>query len=289
MTATFATTAPAQAGWRFRQPSVIPGFGLTLGFSLAYLTLIILIPLSGLIWRSAALGWPEFWAIATDRRTINALEISFGTAFIAAGVNVVFGTLVAWVLVRYRFPGRRIVDAMVDLPFALPTAVAGISLATLYSDSGWIGGLLAPLGIDVAYTPNGILVALVFIGLPFVVRTVQPIIADLEHEAEEAARTLGATKLQIFARIVLPALLPAVLTGMALAFARGVGEYGSIIFIAGNMPGLSEIAPLLIVIKLEQYDYAGASAIGVAMLLLSFLILLAINFAQVWMRRRYGT
>ncbi|TGV65625.1 sulfate ABC transporter permease subunit CysT, partial [Mesorhizobium sp. M00.F.Ca.ET.149.01.1.1] len=226
------TTAPAQAGWRFRQPSVIPGFGLTLGFSLAYLTLIILIPLSGLIWRSAALGWADFWALATDRRTLTALEISFGTAFIAAAANVAFGTLVAWVLVRYRFPGRRIVDAMVDLPFALPTAVAGIALTTLYAPTGWLGKLLMPLGIKVAYTPLGIVVALVFIGLPFVVRTVQPIMEEIDKEVEEAAATLGASRFQIITRVLLPGLAPAIVTGFSLAFARGVGEYGSVIFIA---------------------------------------------------------
>ncbi|TIW16275.1 MAG: sulfate ABC transporter permease subunit CysT, partial [Mesorhizobium sp.] len=225
------TTAPAKAGWRFRQPSVIPGFGLTLGFSLAYLTLIILIPLSGLVWRSAALGWADFWAIATDRRTINALEISFGTAFIAAAVNVVFGTIVAWVLVRYNFPGRRIVDAMVDLPFALPTAVAGIALTTLYAPNGWLGSLLAPLGIKVAYTPLGIVIALIFIGLPFVVRTVQPIMEEIDKEVEEVAATLGANRFQTIARVLLPGLAPAIVTGFALAFARGVGEYGSVIFI----------------------------------------------------------
>src|SRR4051794_4355844 len=266
-------TAPARAGWRFRQPSVIPGFGLTLGFSLAYLTLIILIPLSGLIWRSAALGWTDFWAIATDRRTLNALEISFGAAFIAAAVNVVFGTLVAWVLVRYRFPGRRIVDAMVDLPFALPTAVAGIALTTLYAPNGWIGHLLAPLGIKVAYTPLGIVVALVFIGLPFVVRTVQPVLADLDPEVEEAAASLGAGRWQTIRRVILPEVLPAAATGFVLAFARALGEYGSVIFIAGNMPMKSEITPLLIMIKLEQFDYAGATAVAMVFLLASFSLL----------------
>ncbi|UVK36162.1 sulfate ABC transporter permease subunit CysT [Mesorhizobium sp. AR10] len=282
------TTAPAKAGWRFRQPSVIPGFGLTLGFSLAYLTLIILIPLSGLIWRSAALGWADFWAIAIDRRTINALEISFGTAFIAAAVNVVFGTLVAWVLVRYRFPGRRIVDAMVDLPFALPTAVAGIALTTLYAPNGWIGKLLTPLGIKVAYTPLGIVIALVFIGLPFVVRTVQPIMEEIDREVEEAAATLGANRFQIITRILFPGLAPAIVTGFALAFARGVGEYGSVIFIAGNLPYKSEIAPLLIVIRLEEYNYAAATAIAAIMLGLSFVMLLIVNLAQSWSRKRYG-
>lgn len=282
------TTAPAKAGWRFRQPSVIPGFGLTLGFSLAYLTLIILIPLSGLIWRSAALGWADFWAIATDRRTINALEISFGTAFIAAAVNVVFGTIVAWVLVRYNFPGRRIVDAMVDLPFALPTAVAGIALTTLYAPNGWVGSLLTPLGIKVAYTPLGIVIALIFIGLPFVVRTVQPIMEEIDKEVEEVAATLGANRLQIIARVLLPGLAPAIVTGFALAFARGVGEYGSVIFIAGNLPYKSEIAPLLIVIRLEEYNYAAATAIAAIMLGLSFVMLLVINLVQTWSRKRYG-
>ncbi|AZO32449.1 sulfate ABC transporter permease subunit CysT [Mesorhizobium sp. M1B.F.Ca.ET.045.04.1.1] len=282
------TTAPAQAGWRFRQPSVIPGFGLTLGFSLAYLTLIILIPLSGLIWRSAALGWADFWALAADRRTLTALKISFGAAFIAAAVNVVFGTLVAWVLVRYRFPGRRIVDAMVDLPFALPTAVAGIALTTLYAPSGWLGKLLMPLGIKVAYTPLGIVVALVFIGLPFVVRTVQPIMEELDKEVEEAAATLGASRFQIITRVLLPGLAPAIATGFSLAFARGVGEYGSVIFIAGNLPYKSEIAPLLIVIRLEEYNYPAATAIAAIMLGLSFAMLLVINLVQTWSRKRYG-
>ncbi|MDG4894146.1 sulfate ABC transporter permease subunit CysT [Mesorhizobium sp. WSM4976] len=282
------TTAPAHAGWRFRQPSVIPGFGLTLGFSLAYLTLVILIPLSGLIWRSAALGWTDFWVLATDRRTLKALEISFGTAFIAAAVNVVFGTLVAWVLVRYRFPGRRVVDAMVDLPFALPTAVAGIALTTLYAPTGWLGKLLMPLGLRVAYTPLGIIVALVFIGLPFVVRTVQPIMEELDKEVEEAAATLGASRFQIITRVLLPSLAPAIITGFSLAFARGVGEYGSVIFIAGNLPYKSEIAPLLIVIRLEEYNYPAATAIAAIMLALSFAMLLVINLVQTWSRKRYG-
>jgi sulfate transport system permease protein len=283
------TIAPTIAArWQFRQPSVIPGFGLTLGFSLAYLTLIILIPLSGLIWRSAALGWADFWAIVVDRRTINALEISFGTAFIAAVVNVVFGTIVAWVLVRYRFPGRRIVDAMVDLPFALPTAVAGIALTTLYAPNGWIGKLLTPLGIKVAYTPLGIVIALIFIGLPFVVRTVQPIMEEIDKEVEEAAATLGASRFQIITRILFPGLAPAITTGFSLAFARGVGEYGSVIFIAGNLPYKSEIAPLLIVIRLEEYNYPAATAIAAIMLFLSFLMLLIVNLAQSWSRKRYG-
>lgn len=280
--------APTQGGWRFRQPSVIPGFGLTLGFSLAYLTLIILIPLSGLVWRSAALGWTDFWAIATDRRTLNALRISFGTAIVAAAVNVVFGTLVAWVLARYSFPGRRIVDAMVDLPFALPTAVAGIALTTLYAPNGWIGHLLAPLGIKVAYTPLGIVIALVFIGLPFVVRTVQPVLEELQSDVEEAAALLGASRSRTIFRVVLPQVLPALMTGSILAFARAVGEYGSVIFIAGNVPMVSEIAPLLIVIRLEQFDYAGAAVVATMMLLISFTLILAGNLIQARARRRFG-
>lgn len=282
------TTTPTEAGWRFRQPSVIPGFGLTLGFSLAYLTLIILIPLSGLVWHTASLGWADFWTIATDRRTIRALEVSFGTAFIAAAINVVFGTLVAWALVRYRFPGRRIIDAMVDLPFALPTAVAGIALTSLYAPKGWVGSLLTPLGIKVAYTPLGIVIALIFIGLPFVVRTVQPIIEEIDREVEEAAATLGASRFQTITRVLLPGLSPAIVTGFALAFARGVGEYGSVIFIAGNLPYVSEIAPLLIVIRLEEYNYAAATAVATIMLAISFLMLLVINLIQSWSRKRYG-
>ncbi len=282
------STAPAEAGWRFRTPSVIPGFGLTLGFSLAYLTLIILIPLSGLVWRTASLGWPEFVAIALDRRTLQALKISFGTALIAAAINVVFGTIVAWVLTRYRFPGRRVVDAMVDLPFALPTAVAGIALTTLYAPRGWVGQLLTPLGIKVAYTPLGIVIALVFIGLPFVVRTVQPVMEEIDRGVEEVAATLGASRFQTVWRVLLPGLGPAILTGFALAFARGVGEYGSVIFIAGNLPYVSEIAPLLIVIRLEEYDYPAATAIATIMLALSFVMLLFINLVQAWSRKRYG-
>lgn len=282
------TTASAQAGWRFKKPSVIPGFGLTLGFALVYLTLIILIPLSGLAWRSAALGWADFWAIATDRRTLNALKISFGTALAAAAINVVFGTIVAWVLVRYPFPGRRIVDAMVDLPFALPTAVAGIALTSLYAPKGWVGSLLAPLGMKIAYTPAGIVVALVFIGLPFVVRTVQPVLEDLEAEFEEAAASLGANRWTAFKRVVFPTLLPALTTGFALAFARAVGEYGSVIFIAGNIPMVSEITPLIIITKLEQFDYRGATAIAAVMLVISFIMLLIVNALQAWNARRFG-
>jgi sulfate transport system permease protein len=261
---------------------------LTLGFSLAYLTLIILIPLSALVWRTTSLGWTDFFAIATDRRTLRALEVSFGTALIAAAVNVVFGTIVAWVLVRYNFPGRRVVDAMVDLPFALPTAVAGIALTTLYAPRGWIGSLLGPLGIKVAYTPLGIVIALIFIGLPFVVRTVQPIMEEIDKGVEEVAATLGASRFQTIWRVLFPGLAPAILTGFALAFARGVGEYGSVIFIAGNLPYVSEIAPLLIVIRLEEYDYAAATAIATIMLALSFVMLLFINLVQTWSRKRYG-
>jgi sulfate transport system permease protein len=278
----------ATADWTFRRPGVIPGFGLTLGLTIAWLTLIILIPLSGVAWRSAELGWAEFMAIATDERTVGALRISFGASLIAAIVNLVFGTIVAWVLVRYRFPGRRIVDAAVDLPFALPTAVAGIALASLYAPNGWIGRLLQPLGIEAAFTPVGIVIALIFIGLPFVVRTVQPVMEEIDRETEEAAATLGAGRLQTLGLVVLPGLAPALLTGFALAFARAVGEYGSVIFIAGNIPYVSEIAPLLIVIRLEEFDYAGATAIAALMLIMSFLMLFVINLVQAWSRRRYG-
>jgi sulfate transport system permease protein len=285
-------TALAQRAWRFRRSSVIPGFGLTLGFSILYLSLIVLIPLAGVVWRSALLGWPEFWRIASDPRTLGALKMSFGGALAAALVNTVFGTLVAWVLVRYRFPGKRVVDAMVDLPFALPTAVAGIALTTLYAPNGWIGGLLAPLGLKVSYTPLGIIVAMVFIGMPFVVRTVQPVLIELDREMEQAAASLGASPTTIFFRIILPnilpALAPAILTGFALAFARAVGEYGSVIFIAGNIPYVSEIAPLLIIIRLEEYNYAAATAIATVMLAISFAMLFVINLIQAWNRRRFG-
>ena len=271
-----------------RRPSAIPGFGLALGFTLTYLSLIVLIPLAALVIRSASLGPAEFWALATNRRTLSALRTSFLYSFLAASINAVFGFIIAWVLVRYRFPGRRIVDAIVDLPFALPTAVAGIALTALYSRNGWIGGFIEPLGIKVAYTPAGIVVALVFIGLPFTVRTVQPVLEDVRRDLEEAAATLGATRLQTFVRVILPALFPAILTGFALALARAIGEYGSVIFIAGNRPNVSEIAPLLIVIRLEEFNYAGATAIAVMMLAISFLILLAINLIQAWTRRRFG-
>ncbi|HXV31393.1 MAG TPA: sulfate ABC transporter permease subunit CysT [Sinorhizobium sp.] len=274
--------------WQFRQPSVIPGFGLALGVTLTWLTLIVLIPIAGLLWRSSGLGWSNFVALALDERTVNALTISFGTAFIAAIVNLVFGVILAWVLVRYRFPGKRVIDAMIDLPFALPTAVAGIALTTLYAPNGWIGSLLEPLGIRIAFTPAGIVVALVFVGLPFVVRTVQPVMEEIDREVEEAAATLGANRFQTITRVLLPGLLPAGLTGFALAFARGIGEYGSVIFIAGNLPYTSEIAPLLIVIRLEEFNYAAATAIAAVMLLLSFTMLLTINSIQAWSRRRYG-
>jgi sulfate transport system permease protein len=265
-----------------RKPSVMPGYGLTLGYTLTYLSLIVLIPLAGLLLRPVSLGWLGFWNVVSAPRVVAALELSFGAALVAAMVNAVFGGIVAWVLVRYEFPGRRIIDALVDLPFALPTAVAGIALTALYAPNGWIGSWLEPMGIKVAFTRLGIMVALTFIGLPFVVRTLEPVLLDLDPEFEEAAATLGAGRLQTFLRVVFPAILPALLTGVALAFARGVGEYGSVIFIAGNMPMISEIAPLLIVVKLEQYDYAGAAAVGVAMLLISFLLLLLINLLQRW-------
>mgnify|MGYP000941987152 CR=1 FL=1 len=281
-------TSAAARGWQFRKPSVIPGFGLTLGFTLAYLTLIILIPLAGVAWRTTELSWAEFAAIATDPRTLNALRISFGASLVAATINVVFGTIVAWVLVRYRFPGRRIVDAVVDLPFALPTAVAGIALASIYAPNGWVGKLLAPLGVKVAFTPLGIVVALVFIGLPFVVRTVQPVLEDFDREVEEAAATLGARRGTTIFRVVLPPLIPAILTGFALAFARAVGEYGSVIFIAGNIPRQTEILPLLIVFRLEERNYAAAAAIAAVMLTVSFVILLLINLVQAWSARRFG-
>jgi sulfate transport system permease protein len=273
-------------GLRLRQPSVIPGFGLTLGLSLTYLSLIVLIPLGAMFLRTATLTWPEFWHIATDPRTVAALRLSFGAASVAAVLNLIMGTIVAWVLVRYDFPLKRVLDATVDLPFALPTAVAGIALAAIYAPNGWIGQWLDPLGIKVAYSPIGVVVALTFIGLPFVVRTVQPVIQDLNLDVEEAGATLGATRLQVLTHLVLPSLAPAMLTGAAMAFARAVGEYGSVIFIAGNLPYVSEIAPLLIIIRLEEFDYGGATAIGTIMLGFSFAMLLVINLIQSWSRRR---
>jgi sulfate transport system permease protein len=267
--------------------SVLPGFRMSLGLTLTWLSLIVLIPLAGLALHAAGLGWTGFWQVVSSPRVLASLRVSFSTALIAALINVVFGLLVAWVLVRYRFPGQKLVDALVDLPFALPTAVAGIALTALYSNNGWIGAWLAPLGLKVAFTPLGIVVALVFIGLPFVVRTVEPILQDLPPEEEEAAISLGASRWQTFVRVILPAILPALLTGFAMALARGLGEYGSVIFIAGNMPMVSEIVPLLIIIKLEQFDYHGATAIGTLMLLIAFTLLLVINLLQSWMRRRH--
>lgn len=267
---------------------VIPGFGLTLGYTMLYLSLLVLVPLASIFLRSVGLGWAHFWEIVATPRVLASLRLSFGASLLAALLNGGFGLLVAWVLVRYRFPGRRLVDAMVDLPFALPTAVAGIALTTLYAPNGWLGGLLMPLGVKVAYTPLGIVIALVFIGLPFVVRTLQPVIEELDRDAEQAAATLGASPWQSFARVIMPALWPALLTGFALAFARGVGEYGSVIFIAGNRPMKSEIAPLLIVTRLEQYDYAGATAIAVVMLIISFALMLMINTLQSWALNRHG-
>jgi len=271
---------------RFRAHSVLPGFNLALGFTLLYLSLIVLFPLSSLFFKTATLGWGGFWEVATGDRVLASLRVTFLTSFVAAVLNALFGLIVAWVLVRYSFPGKRVVDALVDLPFALPTAVAGIILATLYAPNGWIGQYFAEYGIKVAYTPLGIVVALTFIGLPFVVRTVQPVLADIEVEVEEAAASLGAGRWDVFRRVIFPAIYPALLTGFALAFARAIGEYGSVIFIAGNMPYISEIAPLLIVAKLEQYDYAGATAIALVMLLISFVLLLSINGLQWWSSRR---
>jgi sulfate transport system permease protein len=265
---------------------VLPGFGLTFGFAVLYLSLVVLIPLAALLLRPWELGLAGVWETVTTPRVLSALRVSFGAAAIASLINAVFGLVVAWVLVRYEFPGKRIIDAFVDLPFALPTAVAGIALTALYAPNGWFGQYLEAAGIKVAFTPLGIVVALTFIGLPFVVRTVQPVLAEAERELEEVSATLGASRGQTFRRVILPAILPAWLTGVALAFARAVGEYGSVIFIAGNLPLVSEIAPLLIVIELEQYDYAGAAAIGMAMLVLSFAILFCINLLQAWARSR---
>ncbi len=271
-----------------RRRSVLPGFDLALGLTLFYLCLIVLIPLSAAFLRTTELTWLQFIDVVTSPRVVASYKLTFGASVLAAIVNAVFGLLVAWVLVRYPFFGRRLVDALVDLPFALPTAVAGITLTGLYSANGWIGQWLEPLGLKVAFTPVGVFVAMTFIGLPFVVRTVQPILEDLASELEEASATLGANRWQTFTRVILPILSPALLTGFALAFARALGEYGSIIFIAGNMPMISEITPLLIITKLEQYDYAGATAIAVVMLVMSFVLLLAINGLQAWARKRQG-
>jgi sulfate/thiosulfate transport system permease protein len=268
--------------------SLIPGFGVTLGFTLAYLGLIVLIPLSAVIWKTTDLTWLQFWQTISEPRVVASLKLSFGASLIAAGVNAIFGMVLAWALVRYTFPGKKIVDTLVDLPFALPTAVAGIALTAIYAKNGWLGQYLEPLGLKVAFTPIGIMVALIFIGLPFVVRTVQPVLEDLDKEIEEAAASLGANRAQAIFKVVLPIIFPALLTGFALAFARAVGEYGSVIFIAGNLPMVSEIAPLMIITKLEQYDYSGATSIAVVMLVLSFVLLLVINSLQAWTAKRTG-
>jgi sulfate transport system permease protein len=270
-----------------KQRSILPGFGLSMGFTLMYLSLIVLIPIAALFLRTTSLSWAEFWSTVTAPRVLASYQLSFGTSFIAALVNAVFGLLVAWVLVRYSFPGKRIVDALVDLPFALPTAVAGISLTSIFVKNGWIGQYLEPWGIHVAFTPLGVTVALIFIGLPFVVRTIQPVLEDLDEELEEAAASLGASRWQTFTRVLLPPLLPALLTGFALAFARALGEYGSVVFISGNMPMRTEIVPLLIITKLEQHEYAGATAIAVVMLVTSFILMLIINLLQRWSSSRH--
>lgn len=271
-----------------KRHSVLPGFDITLGFTLLYLSLIVLIPLSAAFLKTFTLTWPAFWEAVASPRVVASYRLTFGASFAAALLNGFFGLIIAWVLVRYDFPGKRVIDALVDLPFALPTAVAGIALTAIYAANGWIGQYLAPLGIKVSFTPLGVFVALVFIGLPFVVRTLQPVLEDLHKEVEEAAATLGASRAQTFRRVIFPILMPALLTGFALAFARALGEYGSVIFIAGNMPMVSEITPLLIITKLEQYDYAGATAIAVVMLVISFVMLLLINLLQAWARRRQG-
>jgi sulfate/thiosulfate transport system permease protein len=286
--ASVAAPPPAAASGRGGSKKVLPGFNLTLGYTLLYLSLIVLIPLSALVFKSLTLTGAQFWDAISSPRVLASYRLTFGASFAAAVVNVLFGLLVAWVLVRYSFPGKRIVDALVDLPFALPTAVAGISLTALLAGNGWIGQYLEPLGIKLAFNPNGVVIALIFIGLPFVVRTVQPVLEDTERELEEAATSLGATRWQTFSRVIFPSIAPALLTGFAMAFARAVGEYGSVIFIAGNMPMVSEITPLIIIGKLEQYDYAGATAVAVVMLIISFILLLVINALQVWQRRRSG-
>ncbi len=273
---------------RHQPARVLPGFNITLGITLAYLSLIVLIPLSALVFKTLNLTWDQFWQAVTAPRVVASYKLTFGASFIAALVNAFFGMLLAWVLVRYQFFGKKVIDALVDLPFALPTAVAGISLTALLAGNGWIGQYLEPLGIQLAFNRNGVLIALIFIGLPFVVRTVQPILEDVEKELEEAASCLGATRWQTFSRVIFPALAPALLTGFAMAFARAIGEYGSVIFIAGNMPMVSEITPLIIISKLEQYDYAGATAVALVMLLAAFFMLLLINGLQAWQRARSG-
>ena len=290
MTASLISLPLTAAGAvRKRVPKrVLPGFNLTLGYTLMYLSLIVLIPLSALVFKTFTLTWEQFWAAVASPRVVASYQLTFGSSLVAALVNVVFGLLVAWVLVRYTFPGKKIVDALVDLPFALPTAVAGIALTALLADNGWVGQVLAPYGIQLAFNRNGIVIALIFIGLPFVVRTVQPVLEDMEKELEEAATCLGATRWQTFRFVIFPTIAPALLTGFAMAFARAIGEYGSVIFIAGNMPMVSEITPLIIIGKLEQYDYAGATAVAVVMLVFSFVLLLIINALQAWQRRRSG-
>ena len=273
---------------RARQRRVLPGFGLTLGYSVFYLSLIVLIPLSALVFKTSTMTLEHFWNSVASPRVLASYRLTFGASLLAAGINAVFGLIIAWVLVRYDFFGRKLLDAIVDLPFALPTAVAGIALAALYAPNGWLGQWFEPFGIKIAFTPIGIVIALVFIGLPFVVRTVQPVLEDVERELEEAALSLGANRWQIFRHVILPTILPALLTGFTLAFARAIGEYGSVIFIAGNMPMVSEITPLLIITKLEQYDYTGATAIALTMLTFSFVLLFAINGLQAWQRRRSG-
>jgi sulfate transport system permease protein len=269
-----------------RPKRVLPGFGLTLGYSLVYLSLIVLLPLAALFLKASSMTWESFWSTVTAPRVLASYRLSFGASFVAALINTVFGLIVTWVLVRYHFPGRKFVDALVDLPFALPTAVAGIALTSIYAGNGWIGQFLEPWGLKVAFAPLGVIVALTFIGLPFVVRTVQPILEDLDPEIEQAAASLGAARWQTIRRVILPELLPALLTGFALAFARALGEYGSVVFICGNMPMRTEITPLLIIVKLEQYDYAGATAIAVVMLAASFALLLMINVLQWWTSSR---
>ena len=273
---------------RYQPARVLPGFEITLGFTVAYLSLIVLIPLSALVFKTLNLTWEQFWQAVTAPRVVASYKLTFGASFIAALVNAFFGLLLAWVLVRYQFFGKKIVDALVDLPFALPTAVAGISLTALLAGNGWIGQYLEPLGVQLAFNRNGVLIALIFIGLPFVVRTVQPILEDVEKELEEAATCLGATRWQTFSRVIFPTLAPALLTGFAMAFARAIGEYGSVIFIAGNMPMVSEITPLIIISKLEQYDYAGATAVALVMLCAAFVMLLLTNGLQAWQRSRSG-
>jgi len=273
---------------RLREPSVLPGFGLALGFATTALSLVVLLPLAALVIKTTSIGPARFWAIATDERTLAALKLSFGAAFLAAIFNTVFGLLLSWVLVRYRFPGRKLIDAAVDLPFALPTAVAGIALTAIYAPNGWLGSIAERFGLKIAFTPFGVVLALIFVSLPFVVRTVQPVLEEVEKDFEEAAALLGASRIRTVFQVILPHVYPALITGFTLAFARAVGEYGSVIFIAGNIPMISEIAPLLIVIKLEEFDYAGASVIATVMLGVSFLLLLVINQLQSWTRRNFG-